>query len=84
MKKNGKVGLIALSYLYSLKRFIDRFTVSHPNIFIYSKSTLNQIYNFVYYKLSALVKICFASVTRYKICPHKGIYKQSMQLKIQF
>ena len=76
--------LIALSFLYSLKRFVEHFAVAFPNIFKYSNTTMDKIYRFVYYKLSNLVRTCFASVTRYKICPYKGRNTDSMQLKLPF
>lgn len=74
--------LVAMCYLYSLKKFASQFVVAFSSIMMYSKKRWKQIYEFAYYKLSELVARCFGMVTRNNINPCAGRWLDYNQLEI--
>jgi len=82
LKNMNQVLLVAMGYLYSLKKYAYRLITVFPSIMKYSNKKWQQIYDFVYYKLSALIEVCLSSVTRYNICPYAGNWLLKEQLEI--
>ncbi len=74
--------LLAMCYLYSLKRFAIQYLIAFPAIMQYKRSSWKKIYDFVYYRLTRLVETCFSSVTRLNIQPYKGKWHEQQQLLI--
>jgi hypothetical protein len=80
LKNMNQLLLIAMCYLYSLKRFVARYLIAFPAIMKYKNKSWKKIYDFVYYRLSNLVETCFAWVTKYDIRPYKGVWGNNQQL----
>ncbi|MDP3114985.1 MAG: transposase [Candidatus Cloacimonadaceae bacterium] len=82
LKNMNQVLLLAMSYLYSLKRIAEQIMMAFPHYMNYSKKKWKKIYGFVYYKLSGIVSLCFAHVSRYNVDKFKGVRRDYMQLEI--
>jgi len=82
LKNMNQLLLLAMCFLYSLKKFALQYLAVFPAIMQYKKSFRKHIYVFIYYRLSRLVEICFSSVTRLNIQPHKGKWHEQQQLLI--
>ena len=78
----NQVLLLAMCYLYSLKRFAYIYLQAFPAIMKYKNTHWKKIYDFVYYRLSMLLEHCFSSVTRFNINPYKGKWHDANQLII--
>jgi hypothetical protein len=74
--------LLAMCFLYSLKRFAFQYLSAFPEIMQHKNSSWKKIYDFVYYRLTRLVETCFSSVTRLNIQPYKGKWHEQQQLLI--
>lgn len=72
--------LLTMCFLYSLKRFAIQYLQAFPSIMAYTNKTWKKIYDFVYYRLSLLVNLCFSPMTRYKIFPYAGVWLENQQL----
>lgn len=84
LKTMNQILLIAVCFLYSLKRYAYLFLEAFPSIMKYCNSRWKKIYDFIYYRLSILVQMCFTSVTRYNINPYAGRWLKSIQLEIPY
>ena len=82
LQNMNQVLLLTMCYLYSLKRFANDYLQAFPAIMKYKNKSWKKIYDFVYYRLSMLLEICFSSVTRYNINPYKGKWQEGEQLII--
>ncbi len=82
LKNMNQLLLLAMCYLYSLKKYAGVFLDAFPNLMKYSNKQWKQIYDFVYYRLSMLIEMCFATVTRYRLNPFAGKWLDNQQLKI--
>lgn len=80
----NQVLLIAVCFMYSLKAYVKLFLEAFPSIMKYSNSRWKKIYDFVYYRISKLISLCFATVTRYKIMIYSGKWRNSQQLYIDW
>ena len=76
--------LLAMCFLYSLKKFALQYLIAFPAIMQYKKKSWKHIYTFIYYRLSKLVETCFSFVTRLNIQPYKGIWHDQQQLYLPF
>ncbi|MBW6515327.1 MAG: transposase [Candidatus Cloacimonetes bacterium] len=84
LKTMNQILLIAVCFLYSLKRYAYLFLEAFPSIMKYCNSRWKKIYDFIYYRLSILVQMCFTSVTKYNINPYAGRWLKSQQLLIPY
>jgi len=84
LKNMNQLLLIAICYLYSLKRYVHIFLETFPSVMKYCNSRWKKIYDFSYYRLSKLVQICFVSVTRYNINPYAGKWLDNQQVSIPY
>ncbi len=82
LRNLNQVLLIAVCFMYSLKEQVNLILEAFPSIMKYCNSRWKKIYDFVYYRISSVISICFATVTRYKIMPYAGIWHDSQQLHI--
>lgn len=78
----NQLPLLAMCFVYSLKSFAYQLLQSFPHIMKYSNRLWKQIYNFVYYKISEVIKTCFERVTRHKIIQYGNPWKEKYQLII--
>lgn len=82
LQNMNQVLLIAMCFLYSLKRFAAQYLIAFPSIMKYSNKQWKQIYDFVYYRLSKLVETCFSWISRYNLQPYKGKWHENQQMII--
>jgi len=82
LKNMNQMLLIAMCYLYSLKKYAYVFLDAFPSIMKYSNNRWKQIFDFVYYRLSALLTVCMGTVTRNNINPYAGNWLDYNQLEI--
>ena len=80
LQNMNQILLLTMCFLYSLKRFAYHYLQAFPGIMSYTNKTWRKIYDFVYYRLTLLVKVCFSTVTRYKINPFNGVWLENQQL----
>lgn len=78
----NQVMLLAMCYLYSLKRFAYIYLHAFPAIMKYKNTDWKKIYDFVYYRLSMLLQTCFSSISTRNIMPYKGKWHDANQLII--
>ncbi len=78
----NQVLLLAMCYLYSLKRFAYIYLQAFPSIMKYKNRDWKKIYDFVYYRLSMLIQSCFSSISTRNINPYKGKWHEANQLII--
>jgi len=78
----NQVLLLAVCFLYSLKSYTVQIMQAFSHQIIYRLNKWMKIYDFVYYKLSSIVALCFAHVSRYNVDKYKGKWKDYMQLEI--
>lgn len=84
LKNMNQLLLIAMCYLYSLKKFVNVLLEAFPSIMKNSNKRWKKVYDFVYYKLSALLQSCFMHIKRYDLCPYAGKWHDQNQLQIPF
>lgn len=82
LQNMNQVLLLTMCYLYSLKRYATDIMFSFPHQIIYRPKLWKKIYDFIYYKLSNIVSLCFSFVTRYNVNKFKGVWSNYMQLEI--
>ncbi len=82
LKTMNQVLLMAMCFLYSLKSCSIQIVQAFSYQIIYRPKLWMKIYDFIYYKLSSIVALCFAHVSRYNVDKFKGKWKDYMQLEI--
>lgn len=82
LQNMNQVLMVTMCYLYSLKKYAFAYLEAFQSIMSYSNKHWKQIFDFSYYRLSELVKTCFATVSRYNINPHAGKWLEYNQLEI--
>ncbi len=80
LQNMNQILLLTMCFLYSLKRFAYQYLQAFPGIMSYTTKTWRKIYDFVYYRLTLLVEVCFSTVSRYKINPFSGVWMENQQL----
>lgn len=75
---------VAMSFLYELDKWKYQITKAFTNLMLEKKNKLSELYDFVYYRLAAVVKYCFNQVRLYrKLNYYKRNYKP-LQLWVSF
>ena len=75
---------VAMSFLYELDKWKYQITKAFTNLMLEKKNKLSELYDFVYYRLAAVVKYCFNQVRLYrKLNYYKRNYK-TLQLWVSF
>lgn len=82
LKNMNQLLLLAMCFVYSLKPYAYQLLQSFPHIMKYSNRLWKQIYDFVYYKISEVLKKCFERVTRYNIIQYGNTWTEKYQLII--
>jgi hypothetical protein len=82
LKNMNQLLLVAMCYLYSLKKYAYVFLAAFPSLMKYSNKRWKQIFDFVYYRISLLLATCWSSVTRNNINPYTGNWLAYNQLEI--
>lgn len=82
LKNMNQLLLLTMCYVYSLKSYAHQLLHSFPSLMAYTNSKWKQIYDFVYYRISAVLSYCFAHVRRYKILKFGGKWAEGQQMII--
>jgi len=82
LKNMNQLFLLAMCFLYSLKKFAFQYLNVFSSIMRYKNKTWKKIYDFAYYSLSEVVKVCFSQINRYDIKPFEGVWAEYQQLLI--
>lgn len=82
LKNMNQVLLLAMCFVYSLKSYAADIMLSFPHQINYKPKDWKKIYDFIYYKISAILALCFAHVSRYNMNKFKGVWHNYMQLEI--
>ncbi len=80
LKNLNTILMIAIDLVYDAIEYIDELIYLYPE-FVGKKK---RSYEYVYYKLSRIVKYIFSNVSINKYVPHKGEYHDKLQLRINF
>lgn len=82
LKNMNLLLLLSMCYLYSLKEMVVKITDAFPTIMKYTDKKWKEIFNFVYYRLSVVLKTCLTRIRRYNIITYNWRDKDSEQLYI--
>jgi hypothetical protein len=82
LKNMNLLLLLAMCFLYSLKRIAMHLMQAFPHIMKYSNRKWKQIYDFVYYRIANLLDICLGYISKYNITTFKRLKKDNDQTYI--
>ncbi|MFW5627864.1 MAG: transposase [Candidatus Cloacimonadaceae bacterium] len=82
LKNMNQLLLLTMCYVYSLKSYAHKLLHSFPSLMGYTNGKWKQIYDFIYYRISAVLSYCFAHVRRYKILKFGGKWAEGQQMII--
>jgi hypothetical protein len=80
LKNLNTILMIAIDLVYDAIEYIDELMYLYPE-FVGKKK---RSYEYVYYKLSRIVKYIFSNLRIYRHMPYKGDYHDKLQLRINF
>ena len=82
LENMNKLLLLAMCYVYSLKSMVHELYLSFPHLMTYSHRLWKKIYDFSYYKISRVLRHCFAYTKRYDIRKYGGKWVEDQQMII--